>query len=208
MNAGKLFGVLLAILAGVAGWELITAPSPRQAPNKRVNDAMFDQLLPGMSEGQIETLLGLPHTVEGGQIVRVQESDAPEEAHEIQPKRRNVGDDILNTYEGLDHERIRVLFSGQSHQALAVEYCVDDAPVLYKGQAGQKNKLYSPLSVDRMVPVNPEQQEHARRVMIRRAQRGLPETTPAQGPMASFVLVRKIGSAAAVAPPPPPPPPP
>ncbi len=204
MNAGKRFGVLLALLAGVAGWELLTAPSPRLTLNRRGTDGMFDQLMPGMTEGQIETLLGLPHTVEGGQIVRVQETDAPEEAFEIQSKRRNVGDDILNTYEGLDHERIRVLFSARDHHALVVEYCVDEEPVLYKGPAGERNKLYSAMSVDRVVPENPEQREHARRIVVRRAQRGIPEMIVASGPTASFVLVRRIGCVAAGAPPPPP----
>jgi hypothetical protein len=206
VNAGRLFGVLVALVAAVAGWELITAPSPRLPPNKRITDATYDLLMPGMSAGQIETLLGLPHTVEGGEIVRVQEPDAPDAAYEIQAKRRAVGDDILHVYEGFDHECIRVLLSANDHRAIAVEYCVDDVPVLYKGQPGLKGKRYSAMSIERTVLENPEQREHARRIVSRRALRGISESGP--GPKAMVTMVRKIGGTDALplAPPPPPPP--
>jgi hypothetical protein len=200
MTAGKLFGVLVVLVAVVAGFELVRAPAPKLPPNSRVNDANFDALRPGMTEGEVHAVLGPPHTVEGGEIVRLQEADATDLEYEIQPKPLSTAGDLLEVYEGPNHERIRVLLSAREHTAMAIEYCVDDLPVLYKGHTSLKHKLVSPMSVARTVPSNPLQGECALSIVRRRALR---EANDAKDSVrVNSMFGARTGSSA---PPPPPP---
>jgi hypothetical protein len=208
MNTGKLFGVLVLLVAVVAGYELLMAPVPRQPPNRRVCDATFDALTPGMTAKQVEALLGVPHTIGRGEVVRLQEADTTKIEYEIQTVSLTSGGDVLNIYEGQDHERIRVLLANVERRVLAVEYCVDELPVLYKGALSIKDKRVSPLSTPRTVPTDLAQGEGVQNIIRRRAMRAAADAKdPQAGPATVFTSTRTFGGGSAVPPPPPPPPP-
>jgi hypothetical protein len=202
MNVAK-FLVVLAVLVGIiAIVELVMAPRPSQAPNPRVNGGVYDRIMPGMSEKQIEEILGKPHDLRCGEVVKFEEPPSREVGFEIveRPVRLNV--DTLNTYQGLNGERILVLLGVGNRTALAVQYSIEGVPVLYKGQGGAKDKSLSPLSLDHPMPR--DVQDNVYRFVL---DWSLRKNKNSDLPLGTITWERRSNSPGAIVPPPPPPPP-
>jgi len=202
MNLAKLFLLLLVLVGIVAIVELLMAPHPSEAPNPRVSDGVYERVMPGMSEKQIEEILGPPHDIRGGEVVKFEEPDSHEAGFEIQERPVRPTSDILNIYRGLNGERILVLLAVGNRTAVGVQYSIEGVPVLYKGHGGLRDKSLSPLSINHPIP--PDLQNKIYRFLLNWSLR---KDKNSSLPIGVISWERKSNSPGTIVPPPPPPPP-
>jgi hypothetical protein len=202
MSLGKFLILLVALAAIVAIVELVVSPRPTDAPNRRVNGSVYGRIMPGMSEKQIEVMLGPPHEIRCGEVVKFEEPESKEVGFEIveKPVRPNL--DILNIYRGLKGERILVLLEVGRRTATGVGYSVEDVPVLYKGHSGARDKAISPLAIGH--PMSQDVQDKVYRFLL---DWSLHKDKSSPPPVGIISWERRSNAAVAIVPPPPPPPP-
>jgi len=159
---------LLAVLVGLAiiaiGVDILFDPGPpEEPPNSAVNEFTYDRLRLGMTQGDIQELLGLPHVTCGGEVVKVDTPGSAQLAYSIEPGEICTGGDLLNIYRGTDDENIRVLFSGEDRLVKAVEYCVADKSVLYRGASSLQSRTQLGM-LPRAVSLTPEQDANLKKL--------------------------------------------
>jgi len=163
-------------------------------PNPRVHDGTFGSIDPGTPESRLDQLLGEPHKMTGGKIVNVAMPESPNLQSLIEPVRGQPGVDTLYVYQGRDNESIQVLVNAKTGRVSAVQYCIGDRPVVYKGGMGAETRPLYSGSTRRIVSLDPQQDEQVR--SYRRAQE-IQSRALAQQPSTRAIPLPAEASAAA-----------
>jgi antitoxin component YwqK of YwqJK toxin-antitoxin module len=133
MSALKIVVALLGIALAAVSIKILTKEDPLPPPNERVNEYNFDRLRSGMTQTQVEAILGLPDKTTRGEIVQLERLGAADLQGTIQEQPDPSDGSRLIVYRGRDDETIEVLFSSKEATVLAAEYDVSDYPVMYRG---------------------------------------------------------------------------
>jgi len=163
----KVLAIVLCLMMIGVFIEEVLRPAAAPPTNNAVNERTYKSLREGMSEAEIQAMLGLPHSTSGGVIARVDNQDSAGFKYAIQPRKTGSTVDRMNLYQGPDEESIRVLFSGETGRVIAMEYRVAELPVLYKGHRGMAAAAQFAGSVERAADTDMAD----RRQVMRRRQR-------------------------------------
>lgn len=133
----KVYLVLFLVAVAVALC-LILQPARVLPANRAVTEYVFDEIREGGSMDHVKSLLGEPHEVTWGEIVRAANLDGPGYTWRI----RRIADrgtgsrdtdyqGVLHLYRGEELESIKVL--AWDGQVIAAEHCIDDVGAWLKG---------------------------------------------------------------------------
>lgn len=195
MSIKTLFAVLVGLAIMAIAFTLITSPAPEQPINGNVHDQNYTRIEQGMTLSQVQDVLGQPHLVCAGEVVKVEKPDSIELSCTIEPADRDPTGNghLVHIYKGPDDESIRVLFSGNDRRVVAAEYCIGDKSVLYKGVSSVKNRS-DVMIAPRLISLTPEQDERIKRFQRRQiltaqatANGGASQVPPPSAPGASPV---------------------
>lgn len=162
--------VIFLTLGLVAGaYHLITSKDPVQPPNDSVHEENFDRLRAGMTEVQVESILGSPHRKVGGEIVQLERPGSIDLQGTVQEQPDSPDGSKMNVYLGRNEESIEVLFSAQKGTVIAAEYHVGDYPVIYRGpRVAKRSEDLIAIASSRIVGSSEKQKQKATLAMYQR----------------------------------------
>ena len=152
MSVQKALVIFLAVVLAATAYQFITSRPPSEPSNDCVHEFAFDRLRAGMTEAEVEGILGQPHKTISGQVVRVERLESPTMSWAIEEQRDDANGNVLKVYCGRNEESIAVLFLTETRKVTAAEYRVSDCPVIYVGpSAFTRSKTIAAASMPRLV---------------------------------------------------------